>query len=122
MLGNMNAGNTLQFTFNITGTLTGSTSGADILVRVTLTNTDNNTNYTIGEYYYSGSAGAVSFAGVVTYINTNIASASLKVEIDSPSVQMNNARISSGNIMSPQCRQAIYCEFSQSDSYTDLRL
>lgn len=98
VLGNMNAGNTLQFTFNITGTLAGNTNGADILVRVTLTNTDNNTNYTIGEYYYSGVAGAVSFAGVVTYINTNIASASLKVEIDSPNVQMNNARISSGNI------------------------
>jgi len=51
VLGNMNAGNTLQFTFNITGTGAGVSTG-DVVVKITLTNTSlletlefNNTQY-----------------------------------------------------------------------------
>lgn len=97
VLGNMNAGNTLQFTFNITGTGSGVSTG-DVVVKITLTNTSNNTDYTIGEYYYNNAQGATSFAGVVTYINTNIASATLKVEMQSASTQITNVVITSGNI------------------------
>lgn len=97
VLGNMNAGNTLQFTFNITGTGSGVSTG-DVVVKITLTNTSNNTDYTIGEYYYNNAQGATSFAGVVTYINTNIASATLKVEIQSATTQITNVVITSGNI------------------------
>jgi len=96
VLGNMNAGNTIQFTYTITGTGSG-TSSNDVTVRVILTNTQNSTPYTIGEYYYNAAASS-NFSGVVTYINTNIANATLHLEIQSDTITIQNVAVTSGNI------------------------
>jgi hypothetical protein len=92
----MNAGNTIQFTYTITGTGTG-TSSNDVTVKVILTNTQNSTPYTIGEYYYNAAVSS-NFSGVVTYINTNIANATLHLEIQSDTVTITNVTVTSGNI------------------------